>query len=199
MGEHCAEGPHEDGSRTRIGTERCPGTRFGNERLRAALSHHQHGHGPERGDTMSTKIGKLGDPRVAIALIWLIPANSTIPSSEPKQEQSGPQPVSQEDVEFVRDMTGMEPDVLITRLRGIAEEFQKDPAALRQEIVRIMEGDEIAAEYFIQLMHSAEPANGNGHEEDTEESEEITEEGAQILDFERPDENGNDDDGGEEP
>jgi len=154
---------------------------------------------------MTTKLGKLGDPRVAIALVWFIPANSSSSSSEPRQEPSGPQPVSQEDVEFVRTMTGMEPDDLVSRLQGIAEEFRKDPATLRQEIVRIMEGDEIAAEYFIQLMRSAEPENGNGHEEDTDEGEAPRGEGAEILNFDRPDENdrldenGNDDDGGQEP
>jgi hypothetical protein len=142
---------------------------------------------------MSTKIGRLGRPRVAIALVWFIPANSS-EDAAPEGAPPEPEPIPPEEIEFVRQMTGLEPGELVSRLRAIAERFRKDPAGMRQEFVRLMDGDEIAAEEVIQLIRAAEPGNDNGHHE----HEESTGEGAEILDFKRPDDNGNDD-GGEEP
>jgi hypothetical protein len=129
---------------------------------------------------MTTKIGRLGHPRIAIALVWIIPADSrdTVPDGAPP----APEPIPAEDVEFVREMAGMEPEELAARLQGIADRFRDDPATLRRELVRLMDGDELAAEEVIQLIRAAEPGNDNGdddHEESTE--------GAQILNFERPD------------
>ena len=45
----------------------------------------------------------------------------------------------------------------------------------------------------IRIIRAAEPGNGNRDDD----REETTGEGAEILDFERPDDNGNPDDGGE--
>jgi hypothetical protein len=147
---------------------------------------------------MTTKIGRLGHPRIAIALVWFLPANSsegTAPDGAPPE----PEPIPPEEIEFVREMTGMEPDALISRLRGIAERFREDPATMRRELVRLADGDEITAEEVMRLIRAAEP--GNDHGDDDRET--TTGEGAEILDFERPDDDGNpdddgsDDDGGE--
>jgi hypothetical protein len=142
---------------------------------------------------MSTKIGRLGRPRVAIALVWFIPANSS-EDAAPEGAPPEPEPIPPEEIEFVRQMTGLEPGELVSRLRTIGENFRKDPAGMRQEFVRLMDGDELAAEEVVRLIRAAEPGNDNGHDD----HEESTGEGAEILDFEHPDDNGNDD-GGEEP
>jgi DNA-binding transcriptional ArsR family regulator len=144
---------------------------------------------------MITKIGRLGQPRVAIALVWFLPANSSA-SAAPDGTPPEPEPIPPEEIEFVRSMTGMEPDELISRLRGIAEKFRDDPATMRRELVRLADGDEITAEEIMRIIRAAEPGNDNGHDD----HEETTGEGAEILDFERPDDDGHpDDDGGEEP
>ena len=143
---------------------------------------------------MTTKIGRLGHPRIAIALVWFLPANSSA-SAAPDGAPPEPAPIPPEEIEFVREMTGMEPDALISRLRGIAEWFRKDPAGMRRELVRLADGDEITAEELIRIIRAAEPGNDDGDDD----REETTGEGAEILDFERPDDDGNpgDDDGGE--
>jgi hypothetical protein len=144
---------------------------------------------------MTTKIGRLGHPRVAIALIWFLPAHSSA-SAAPDDAPPEPEPVAPEEIEFVRQMTGMEPDELVSRLRGIAERFRKDPTGMRQELVRLVDGDEITAEEILRIIRAVDPASDNGNDD----HEESTGEGAEILDFKRPDDNGNpDDDGGEEP
>jgi hypothetical protein len=141
---------------------------------------------------MTTKIGRLGHPRIAIALVWFLPANSSA-GTAPDDAPPAPEPIPPEEIEFVREMTGVEPDELISRLRGIAERFRKDPVAMRQEFVRLADGDEITAEELIRIIRAAEPGNENGDDD----REETTGEGAEILDFERPDDDGSPDDGGQ--
>lgn len=143
---------------------------------------------------MTTRIGRLGHPRIAIALVWFLPANSsegTAPDGAPPE----PEPIPPEEIEFVREMTGMEPDELISRLRGIAERFREDPATMRRELVRLADGDEITAEEIMRIIRAAEPGNGNG--DDDREATTGAGEGAEILDFERPDDDGSPDDGGQ--
>jgi DNA-binding transcriptional ArsR family regulator len=143
---------------------------------------------------MTTKIGRLGHPRIAIALVWFLPANSsagTAPDGAPPEPE--PEPIPPEEIEFVRAMTGMEPDELISRLRGIADRFREDPATMRRELVRLADGDEITAEEIMRIIRAAEAGNDNGDDD----REETTGEGAEILDFERPDDDGSPDDGGQ--
>jgi len=145
---------------------------------------------------MTAKLGKLGHPRIAIALIWFIPAHSSngpAPAGTPPE----PSPIAPEDAEFVRELTGEDPIELVRRLQAVAEEFRADPATLQAELLRFTEGDEIAARHFYELIRAAEPGNDNG-EDDGEQptSEEPTGEEAEILDFERPAERGNPDDDG---
>jgi hypothetical protein len=146
---------------------------------------------------MTTKIGRLGHPRIAIGLLWIIPADSTA-SAVPDGAPPEPEPIPPEEIEFVRAMTGMEPDELVSRLRGIAERFRKDPTGMRQELVRLVDGDEITAEELVRIIRSVDPGSDNGNDDHGE----STGEGAEILDFRRPDDNPDDDgndDGGEEP
>jgi hypothetical protein len=132
---------------------------------------------------MTAKLGSLGEPRIAIALIWFVGAG-------PETRSDVSPPVAPEDVEFIRGLTGLEPETLILRLRDIAAEYERDPEALRGELVRITGGDEIAAEYLIKLMHTAKP----GGEQDGR--HEPGPESGRVIDFGRPPGHGDDDDGG---
>ena len=148
---------------------------------------------------MTTKIGRLGHPRIAIALVWFLPANSS-GDTAPDGGSPEPAPIPPADVEFVREMTGMEPTDLLVRLRGIAERFREDPAGMRQELVRLTDGDEITAEEIMRIIRAAEPGNDNGDDD----REAAPGEGAEILEFKGPDDDDHpdddgSDDGGEEP
>ncbi len=132
---------------------------------------------------MTVKLGSLGEPRIGIALIWFVGAAAETPSVGTSQ-------VAPEDVEFIRGLTGLDPDALIARLRDIAAEYDRDPEAMRAELVRITGGDEIAAEYLIKLMHTAKP----GGEQDGR--HEPGPESGRVIDFGRPPGHGDDDDGG---
>lgn len=132
---------------------------------------------------MTSKLGFLGEPRIGIALIWFVgagPATGSAPSAH----------VTPEDVEFVRGLTGLDPDALVSRLRDIAAEYDRDPEAMRAEILRITGGDEIAAEYLIQLIRTAQPGGGRDG------SAEPGQESGRVIDFGQPPDHGDDDDKG---
>jgi hypothetical protein len=146
---------------------------------------------------MTAKLGKLGHPRIAIALIWFIPAHSSN-AQAPEGTPPEPSPITPEDAEFMRELTGEDPLDLLRRLQAVAEEFRADPATLQAELLRFTEGDEIAARHLFELIRAAEPGNDNGHDDGEQPTDEQpTGEGAEILDFERPDDDGNPDDGGQ--
>ena len=141
---------------------------------------------------------KLGQPR--LALIWFIPAESisadleaqikavsSAPPDEPSDEEAA------EAAEAIREATGFDLNNIVSLLKGAAEQYERDPKSIEDAIHAIVGDNEIAAKWLLDLILDMRPENDNGHEE------EPTEEGAQILDFERPDEGGNDDDGGDEP
>lgn len=146
---------------------------------------------------MTAKLGKLGHPRIAIALIWFIPAHSS-DAPAPGGTAPEPSPITPEDAEFMRELTGEDPLDLVRRLQAISEEFRADPATLQAELLRFTEGDEIAARHLFELICAAEPGNDNGHADGEQPTDEQpTGEGAEILDFERPDDDDNPDDGGQ--
>jgi hypothetical protein len=151
---------------------------------------------------MTAKLGKLGHPRIAIALIWFIPAHSS-DAPAPAGTAPEPSPITPEDAEFMRNLTGEEPLDLVRRLQAIAAEFRADPATLQAELLRFTEGDEIAARHLFELIRAAEPGNDNGHDDGEQPTgeqstdEQPTGDGAEILDFERPDDDDNPDDGGQ--
>jgi hypothetical protein len=136
---------------------------------------------------MTAKLGSLGEPRIAIALIWFVGA---VPETRGAMSSQ----VAPEDVEFIRGLTGLDPDALLSRLRDIAAEYARDPEAMRAELVRITGGDEIAAEYLIKLMHTAKPGGErDGNHEPGPES-------GRVIDFgPPPGHRDDDDDGGGEP
>jgi hypothetical protein len=110
---------------------------------------------------MTSKLGFLGPPRVAIALLWFVdggahrsgePAGPVHPSGP-----TPPPPVTPEDTELVRSLTGLTPVELVARLQDIAAGYERDPAVLRAELLRITGGDEIAVEHLMQLIHAATP------------------------------------------
>jgi hypothetical protein len=113
---------------------------------------------------MTFNLGSLGTPRIGIALIWFLDGGARQPGVPAESAHSpgrpGPPltpPVTAEDIEFVRGLTGLAPDELVARLHDIAAGYERDPGALRAEILRITGGDEIAAEHLIQLIHAAQP------------------------------------------
>lgn len=139
---------------------------------------------------------KLGQPR--LALIWFIPAESIFADLEAqiKAVPSAPpdEPSDEEAAEAIREATGFDINNIVSLLKGAAEQYERDPKSIEDAIRAIVGDNEIAAKWLLDLILDMRPENDNGHEE-----EEPTEEGGQILDFERPDESGNDDDGGDEP
>lgn len=132
---------------------------------------------------MTSKLGALGTPRIGIALIWFVDAG-------PETGNPAPSPVTPEDVEFVRGLTGLDPDALVSRLRGMAAEYDRDPEAMRAEILRITGGDEIATEYLVKLMHTAQPGGGEAA------ADEPGAESGRVIDFGQPPGHGDDDDRG---
>lgn len=132
---------------------------------------------------MTLKLGALGAPRIGIALIWFVDAG-------PESGNTTQSPVTPEDVEFVRGLTGLDPDALVSRLRDIAAEYDRDPGAMRAEILRITGGDEIAAEYLIKLMHAAQPGGGRAADD------EPSPESGRVIDFGQPPDHEDDDRGG---
>lgn len=127
---------------------------------------------------MTTKIGRLGRPRIAISLVWMIPADSR----ECSESDTPHDPIPPEDVEFMRALTGLDPDRLVERLEDIAERIQSDPEGMRRELVRLADGDELAAAEVIRLIRGVGPGNDSGHDDD-----EAT---GDVVDLERPDEEG---------
>jgi hypothetical protein len=117
---------------------------------------------------MTSKPGSLGTPRFGIALIWFVDGGApdgapAAPSSPPAA--SGPPvtpPVTPEDIELVRDLTGLAPEELVARLHDIAAGYAGDPGALRAEILRITGGDEIAAGHLMQLIQACTPDGDAG-------------------------------------
>ncbi|HWN67092.1 MAG TPA: hypothetical protein VNM90_05600 [Haliangium sp.] len=115
---------------------------------------------------MTSGLGSLGKPRVAIALLWFLdgarrpgepaaPAHPPDPSGPPRPPPS----VTPEDIELVRSLTGLAPVELVARLQDIAAGYERDPATLRAELLRITDGDEIAVEHLMQLIHAAVPGD----------------------------------------
>jgi hypothetical protein len=116
---------------------------------------------------MTSNLGSLGTPRIGIALIWFLdgsmgqksgPAGATHSPGPP-----GPlvtPPVTAEDIQFVRGLTGLAPEELVMRLQDIAASYARDPGALRVEILRITGGDEIAAGHLMQVIQAAVPGGG---------------------------------------
>lgn len=140
---------------------------------------------------MNTKLGILGEPRIGIALIWFLPAN-------PDETRTSAEQASPEEVEFIRDLTGLGPMELLTRLRGIAAAYAHDPAALRAEIVRLTDGNEIAAEHIIQLIRAAAAPDADNDADNDEDNDggdaDDGGESGQVIDFERSDERNEDED-----
>jgi hypothetical protein len=135
---------------------------------------------------MTVKLGSLGEPRIGFALIWFVGAGA-------ETDSVAPSPVAPEDAEFIRGLTGLDPGALITRLRGIAAEYDRDPEAMRAEMLRITGGDEIAVEYLLKLMRVPQPGGEQGG------SDEPEQESGRVIDFGQPrgrSDDDDDDDGG---
>jgi hypothetical protein len=129
--------------------------------------HARHVRGIETRCGMTSNLGSLGTPRIGIALIWFLdggagqrgePAGPTHSPGPPGPPVTPP--AAAEDIEFVRGLTGLAPDELVTRLQDIAAGYARDPGALRAEILSITGGDEIAAGYLMQVIQAAGPSGG---------------------------------------
>ena len=156
---------------------------------------------------------KLGKPR--LALLWFIPAESIFADLEAQvtaqtsdiedqmsevagqasdaADQSSEYAAAAEEIERA---TGFNVNRIASLLTNAAEQYKRDPAPIEAAIRAIVGDNEIAAKWLLDLILGMKAENDNGADE--------TPTGADILDFERPDDNGNpdddgSDDGGEEP
>jgi hypothetical protein len=130
---------------------------------------------------MTMKLGSLGEPRIGIALIWFVGANPDSNDAESSQ-------VTPEDAAFVHGLTGLDPEALVARLQDMAAEYDRDPEAMRADLVRMAGGDEIAAEYLIKLMRTAKPGGAQPG------SDAPGQESGRVIDFGPPPGRGDDDD-----
>jgi hypothetical protein len=129
---------------------------------------------------MTTKLGALGEPRLGIALIWLVPTKL---DGKPNVMA----PVTDEELEQFRQVTGVDAEDLTSRLQKMAVEYQKDPEAMRAELLDIAGGDARIVDFLVELMQTAQ-SDSSGDESE--------EEGGKVIQFRRPEtqEEGNDDD-----
>jgi hypothetical protein len=109
----------------------------------------------------------LRKPQFAVALIWFPddtrrPGEPAGPDHPHGPSEPPPPPVTPEDTELVRSLTGLTPVELVTRLQDIAASFERDPGALRAELLRIAGGDEIEAGHLMQLIRAALPGADEG-------------------------------------
>lgn len=157
---------------------------------------------------MSAKLGDLGRPRLALALVWLIGEPARTPDDSAGSGPSGGDParaapapgvggeaedppLTADDIELVRAVTGLAPGELVARLQAIAAYFAERPGELRAELVRIAGGDELAAAYLMQLIEAALPdaASAPAAAPAAPESDpDGDRNGAPVLDFSPPDE-----------
>jgi hypothetical protein len=122
---------------------------------------------------MTTKLRSLGEPRLGIALIWLVPTKI---DGRPNVMA----PVTEEELEHFRQVTGVDAEELMSRLQRIGAEYQRNPEALRAEILRITGGDERRADFLVELMQAAQPdGGGDGSGGESEGS------GGQVIEFRR--------------
>jgi hypothetical protein len=122
---------------------------------------------------MTTKLRSLGEPRLGIALIWLVPTKI---DGRPNVMA----PVTDEELEHFRQVTGVDAEELTSRLQRIGAEYQRDPEALRAEIMRITGGDEQMADWMVDLMRAAQPDDSGDSRDGTPEQQ------GQVIEFPQP-------------
>lgn len=125
---------------------------------------------------MTTKLRSLGEPRLGIALIWLVPTKI---DGRPNVMA----PVTDEELEHFRQVTGVDAEELTSRLQRIGAEYQRDPEALRAEIMRITGGDEQMVDWLVDLMRAAQPDNSG--DSDGSRDGESGQQG-QVIEFPQP-------------
>jgi hypothetical protein len=124
---------------------------------------------------MTTKLRSLGEPRLGIALIWLVPTRI---DGKPNVMA----PVTDEELEHFRQVTGVDAEELTSRLQKIGAEYQRDPETMRAELMRITGGDERMADFLVELMQAAQPdGGGDGSGGESEEA------GGKVIEFRRSD------------
>jgi len=125
---------------------------------------------------MTTKLKSLGEPRLGIALIWLVPTRI---DGKPNVMA----PVTEEELEHFRQVTGVDVEELTSQMQRIGAEYQKDPEAMRAEILRITGGDEQMADWMVELIRAAQPddSGGNDGNRDGEPGQQ-----GQVIEFPRP-------------
>jgi hypothetical protein len=124
---------------------------------------------------MTTKLRSLGEPRLGIALIWLVPTRI---DGKPNVMA----PVTDEELEHFRQVTGVDAEELTARLQKIGAEYQRDPETMRAELMRITGGDERMADFLVELMQAAQPdGGGDGSGGESEEA------GGKVIEFRRSD------------
>jgi hypothetical protein len=125
---------------------------------------------------MTTKLRSLGEPRLGIALIWLVPTRLD-------GKTNVMAPVTDEELEHFRQVTGVDAEELTSQLQRIGAEYQRDPEALRAEIMRMTGGDEQMAGWLVDLMRAAQP-DDSGDSGDSRDGE--PEQQGQVIEFPQP-------------
>jgi hypothetical protein len=125
---------------------------------------------------MSTKLRSLGEPRLGIALIWLVPTRI---DGRPNVMA----PVTDEELEHFRQVTGVDAEELTSQLQRIGAEYQRDPEAMRAEILRITGGNEQMADWMVELIRAAQP-DGSDDSGDSRNGE--PEQQGQVIEFPQP-------------
>lgn len=125
---------------------------------------------------MTTKLSSLGEPRLGIALIWLVPTRL---DGRPNVMA----PVTDEELEHFRQVTGVDAEELTSRLQRIGAEYQRDPEALRAELIRITGGDEQMANWMIDLIRAARP-DDSGDSDSSRDGE--PGQPGQVIEFPQP-------------
>jgi hypothetical protein len=125
---------------------------------------------------MTTKLRSLGEPRLGIALIWLVPTRLD-------GRANVMAPVTDEELEHFRQVTGVDAEELTSQLQRIGAEYQKDPEAMRAEILRITDGDEQMADLLVDLMRAAQ-LDGSGDNDSSRDGE--PGQPGQVIEFSRP-------------
>lgn len=125
---------------------------------------------------MTTKLRELGEPRLGIALIWLVPTKL---DGRPNVMA----PVTDEELEYFREVTGVDAEELTSRLQRIGAEYQRDPEALRAELMRITGGDEQMADWMVELLRAARP-DDSGDSDGSRDGEPGQQ--GQVIEFPQP-------------
>jgi hypothetical protein len=121
-------------------------------------------------------LGRLGERRLGIAVIWFLPAGES--------ERSAPiEGISAEDRDIVESMMEMDAEVAVGHLLKMARRYHQDPEGLRAELLNMMEGDEIATKYMLEFIARIATGDQSPATSDHDAEEATDGPGGKVIDF----------------